>query len=80
MNSNLKKRVCVILAMAGLMIALAYPQDAGMNKEQGIHESFMRSDRVRSGIAIGGIGTGSVELRKDGQFYNWSIMNNWPLG
>ena len=43
-------------------------------------ETFNASDRVRSGIAIGGLGTGSVELRKDGQFYNWTILNNWPLG
>ncbi len=43
-------------------------------------ESYTRADRVRSGISIGGLETGSVELRKDGQFYNWSIMNNWPLG
>jgi len=34
----------------------------------------------RSGIAHGGIGAGSIELRKDGNFYNWSIFNNYPLG
>jgi len=42
-------------------------------------EVYMAQDRVRSGIAHGGIGAGSVELRKDGQFYNWSIFNNEPL-
>jgi non-lysosomal glucosylceramidase len=36
--------------------------------------------RPRSGIAHGGIGSGAVELRKDGQFYNWSIFNNYPRG
>ena len=29
-------------------------------------------------MALGGIGAGSVELRKDGRFYNWSIGNNFP--
>ncbi|MCK4748655.1 MAG: hypothetical protein KAT15_16495, partial [Bacteroidales bacterium] len=48
--------------------------------ERGITETYSSADRVRSGIAIGGLGAGSVELRKDGQFYNWTIMNNWPLG
>jgi len=42
-------------------------------------EEYTALDRVRSGIAHGGIGTGSVELRKDGQFYNWSIFNNQAL-
>ncbi|MDZ7725342.1 MAG: GH116 family glycosyl hydrolase [candidate division KSB1 bacterium] len=43
-------------------------------------EIYKSSYRPRSGIAHGGLGTGSVELRKDGQFYNWSIFNNYPLG
>lgn len=43
-------------------------------------ETYRKSDRVRSGLALGGIGTGSVELRKDGNFYNWSIFNNYPKG
>jgi len=42
-------------------------------------EVMTASDRVRSGIALVGIGTGYVELRKDGQFYNWTIFNNQPL-
>ncbi|GJM64378.1 hypothetical protein PEDI_49300 [Persicobacter diffluens] len=29
---------------------------------------------------LGGIGAGGVEIRKDGQFYNWSILNNYPNG
>ncbi len=41
-------------------------------------EIYKSSYRPRSGIAHGGIGTGSIELRKDGQFYNWSIFNNYP--
>jgi len=45
----------------------------------GFSETYNRSSSNRSGIALGGIGSGSVELRKNGQFYNWSIMNNWPV-
>lgn len=43
-------------------------------------ESYESGNRVRSGIAMGGIGTGSIEMRKDGNFYNWSIFNNYPFG
>jgi len=43
-------------------------------------EIYQAGFRARSGIAHGGIGTGSIELRKDGQFYYWSIFNNYPLG
>ncbi|HYW95973.1 MAG TPA: GH116 family glycosyl-hydrolase, partial [Bacteroidales bacterium] len=45
-----------------------------------LKETYSGSQRVRSGIALGGLGTGSIELRKNGQFYNWSIMNNYPFG
>ncbi|MBN2806342.1 MAG: hypothetical protein JXR22_06760, partial [Prolixibacteraceae bacterium] len=45
----------------------------------GLNMKHARDNSNRSGIALGGIGTGSLELRKDGQFYHWSIMNNWPL-
>ena len=43
-------------------------------------DSVHNSQKPRSGIAIGGIGTGSAELRMDGLFYNWQIFNNLPLG
>ncbi|MGD8238949.1 MAG: GH116 family glycosyl-hydrolase, partial [Armatimonadota bacterium] len=39
-----------------------------------------RDDKPRSGIALGGIGAGSFELRQDGILRNWSIFNNYPLG
>lgn len=45
-----------------------------------VAETYGSSSAARSGIALGGIGAGSVELRKDGLFYNWSIFNNWPRG
>ncbi len=38
-----------------------------------------RSALPRSGMALGGIGTGSFEIRPDGGFYGWTIYNNWPL-
>jgi non-lysosomal glucosylceramidase len=38
-----------------------------------------RDQKPRSGVALGGIGTGWFELRHDGCFYNWMIMNNKPL-
>lgn len=46
----------------------------------GIKETLTATDKVRSGIALGGIGAGGAELRKDGIFYNWSIANNNPKG
>lgn len=45
-----------------------------------VTENFTYKNRVRSGVALGGIGAGSIELRKDGLFYNWNIFNNTPLG
>ena len=45
-----------------------------------IHETLRREDKVRSGLALGGIGAGWFELRKDGCFYNWNICNNAPFG
>lgn len=41
---------------------------------------FKSTQQIRSGIALGGIGTGSIEMRADGNFYNWSIFNNYPKG
>ncbi len=32
----------------------------------------------RSGLALGGIGAGSMELRHDGALHRWSIFNNYP--
>ena len=50
----------------------------GSEKEP-LTETYSATDRVRSGMALGGIGAGSIELRKDGRFYNWTIFNNQPL-
>ena len=46
---------------------------------QGESLEWMRREHVaRSGIALGGLGTGSAELRKDGSFHNWTCFNNQP--
>ncbi|MBI5725859.1 MAG: hypothetical protein HZA50_18005 [Planctomycetes bacterium] len=45
-----------------------------------IKDKMKREYPPRSGLAIGGLGTGSIELRKDGCFYNWNIFNNHPFG
>ncbi|RPI41961.1 MAG: hypothetical protein EHM46_05770, partial [Bacteroidetes bacterium] len=67
-------------SLPGAALILCLLTAGRMAAQESIRETYMRSDRARSGIAIGGLGTGSVELRKDGQFYNWTLMNNWPLG
>lgn len=41
--------------------------------------STHRSQIPRSGLALGGIGAGSFEIRQDGGFTNWTIFNNAPL-
>ena len=35
------------------------------------------SEELYGGVPLGGIGTGSVELRADGSFNQWQIFNNW---
>lgn len=40
----------------------------------------MRDGLKSSGLPLGGLGTGSVELRADGCFHEWQIMNNRPWG
>jgi len=41
-------------------------------------ERYTGQSRVRSGMALGGIGAGYFELRKNGRFYDWNIFNNFP--
>lgn len=41
-------------------------------------ERYSSDCRARSGMALGGIGAGYVELRKNGRFYDWNIFNNFP--
>ncbi len=41
--------------------------------------STHRSQLPRTGLALGGIGTGWFEIRQDGGFQHWEIYNNWPL-
>ncbi|NOU35764.1 MAG: hypothetical protein HOO88_03195 [Kiritimatiellaceae bacterium] len=39
-----------------------------------------RTQKPRSGMALGGIGAGWFEIRQDGTTANWNIFNNAPLG
>lgn len=43
-----------------------------------LRQTLLREQKPLSGIALGGIGAGSIELRHDGIFRNWSIFNNHP--
>lgn len=54
------------------------PNNTAIQNAVGIKEILNSTDKVRSGIALGGIGAGGAELRKDGIFYNWSVANNNP--
>ncbi len=39
------------------------------------------TDGLRNcGVPLGGLGTGSVEIRRDGYLHEWQIMNNRPWG
>ena len=80
-------------AAAGAFIPVTFREQAGLppgeNQESHLKDStatvgdfelYSGPNRVRSGICHGGIGTGGIELRKDGQFYNWSLFNNLPRG
>lgn len=68
--------------------SLALPEDSKAEQKTEEHSSldshgalverFSADCRARSGMALGGIGAGTIELRKDGRFYNWNIFNNFP--
>ncbi len=75
------------LSFAGFLLLFACnpvaersSSDQGATDKPAIVEKYTKHDAARSGVALGGLGTGYVELRKDGKFYNWTIMNNYPLG
>lgn len=70
-------RITIYIAFILLFLNNSLSASSGKTTD---YETFTSSNRVRSGIALGGIGAGSLELRKDGNFYNWSIFNNYPLG
>lgn len=55
-------------------------QDSQKQSNSPDRQVYQKSCIARSGIALGGIGTGSIELRQDGNFYNWRIFNNRPAG
>jgi uncharacterized protein (DUF608 family) len=39
---------------------------------------YVYSNNIASGVALGGIGAGSVEIRADGLLHDWLIFNNGP--
>lgn len=49
------------------------------------HLVFLKTDAgltapplgVRSAVPLGGLGAGTIELRADGTFQDWQILNNW---
>jgi hypothetical protein len=47
-----------------------------LKKEQVMKKIY--SNIPNSGVPLGGLGTGSVELRADGRFHRWEIFNNHP--
>jgi hypothetical protein len=54
------------------------PSAVATTTRAGTEDVMGRSDIAHSGIALGGLGTGSAELRKDGRFHNWTCFNNEP--
>ena len=46
--------------------------------DQGLGRAAPRRAAEASGIPLGGIGTGSVEVRSDGHFHEWMIFNLGP--
>ncbi|MFW5845941.1 MAG: GH116 family glycosyl hydrolase, partial [Planctomycetota bacterium] len=44
-----------------------------------VRNSIERHHKPRSGMFLGGIGTGGLELCHDGECHTWSIFNNAPL-
>ncbi len=49
-----------------------------MTESQAMPEPVYRHRRcLASGIPLGGLGTGSVEIRDDGRFHDWEIFNNY---
>ncbi len=81
----MKRRDFLTSIGLGSLAAGTFPSLTGCSSKQNDKKQmpagttdYDGNDRVRTGIALGGIGTGYVELRKDGKFYNWNIFNNNP--
>ncbi len=70
---------CIAFIFAGTSCVEHSLKETNSDKSP-VVESYSKHDAARSGVALGGIGAGYVELRKDGKFHNWTIMNNYPLG
>ena len=44
------------------------------------HERLDPPTGMRSAVPLGGLGSGTVELRADGSFRDWNVFNNSPAG
>jgi uncharacterized protein (DUF608 family) len=52
--------------------------DAAASSTQGVPLAIPATMPMGSGAPLGGIGTGFVEIRADGCFYEWQIFNSGP--
>jgi len=71
------RRRCGGAAVAGARWWTSRPRaNAGAEPaDQGLGRAAPRRAAEASGIPLGGIGTGSVEVRSDGHFHEWMIFN-----
>ena len=58
--------------------AAAAVADAAATSTQGLPLAIPATMPMGSGAPLGGIGTGFVEIRADGCFYEWQIFNSGP--
>ena len=56
------------------------PNQPPYTSQPQLGEVLVPSIGMRSSPALGGIGAGSFELRADGSFREWTIMNQGPGG
>lgn len=54
---------------------VCYDKGIESNTMEGLMAKFQETIRQRSGIPLGGIGTGTVELFPDGELHEWQIYN-----
>src|SRR5438105_4416069 len=65
------RRVGLLLSL--LLGALVVPVQASIDAAT----ASARDERLASGVPLGGIGTGKVEILSDGTFGNLTLNNNW---
>ncbi|MBC7288062.1 MAG: hypothetical protein H5T86_08495, partial [Armatimonadetes bacterium] len=60
-------RILIVVVAAAVVIANAFSAE---------YVCTLQSQPTRSGIPLGGLGCGTVEIRGDGAFHEWQIFNN----